>query len=274
MNNGTQKQVITDEAIEKAYNLLGLSGFEKGEAPTVGSNGGGRTENPRTRGGNTETYYKESVTKGEYSLMNKGESEDGSDDSPADDKVYVKKGEEFVEKGEDTAEEAPAAEEVEKGQNGDINKVAGDIVEKAKNLFGSEMGELFKGLLGDFEKGQTERFGAVGTILKGIVTTQADIVERMSAIEESPNPANPKTLTSVARFDKAEGDDLNKGGKPQVSLSKQRGQVLSLLNTVTFSKGEMNEFYAKGLSLYEAAGTLPAEVRTSAEAQLGIKFVD
>lgn len=278
MNNGNKNQ-ITDSAIEKAYNILGLGEeIQKGEAPTAGGNGGGRVENPRTRGGQT-TYYKENGD-GEYQLMNKGEAEDGSDDTPADDKTYIKKGEEYVVKdqGDGAAELGTGAEQsAEKGEGDELNKgTEEDISKVAASLIPDKSLELLKGFLDTFEKGNQDSFRAVGTILKGMVANQLDMQEQIKELSALP-ASGRKSIENVAqidRFAKGQENEIGGNGTKTISASRQRGQVIQVLNGLTFNKGEMDQYYAGALTTYEASGNLNASVRQAIENVTKIKIVD
>lgn len=263
--NGKNNQ-ITNDVISKAYEALGISddeNIEKGD--TTATQLAGRPEN-----GGKVTYYRE-LEKGEYQKMYKGESEDGSDDEPADDKTYVQKGDEFVEKGEDADDTADEQGEVEKGEQDDLNK-------GQNNNIGNQDAstELIKGIVNELQKGNVEMFKAVGTVLKSISDTQNQIMERLESEARVPEIGRKsiQSANQLERFSKGQGDDLNGGAGNSLSLSGQRNQVLKVLNDATFAKGGFNEFYANALTTYEASGQMPADVRSSILSDRKIQIID
>lgn len=267
MNNGKEK--ITNDAISKAYEVLGIPNPNN----DINKAGGGFTsaDSPSEAGmaaanGSKEAFFKD-MGNGEYKKMYKGDAEDGSADTDADDKTYVKKGDEFVEKSE-TVVTTTTENDLNKGQTTDIGAAGGSV----------EIVKALGVIMGEQTRQNTEMFKAMGTVMQGFAQTQTQILEELAELRSLPagGRRSVSNIKQIERFDKGEQNELNQNNqqnKNQLSLTQNRPQVLKLLNGMAFQKGEMNTFYANGLTHYEASGQLREEIREAIRSEKQIEFI-
>jgi len=267
MNTKTQ---ITAEAIQKAFDILGLPGAGSNDINKA-EGGFTSTDAPSVAGmaaanGSREAFFKD-MGDGNYKKMYKGEAEDGSEDEEADDKVYVKKGDEYeVKPGEGTG--------LEKAQTNEIG-ASNPTVEIAKAF-----GDVVTGLA----KQNAEMFKAIGTVLQGVTETQNRILERLEGIESQPAAGVGRKSVSNVRelvrqgFNKGDQNELGEGNEQrgnskQLSLTQNRREIINLFNKLSFNKGELDPFYGQAVVRYESSGQILEDVRRAIKDSEGITFV-
>lgn len=80
--------------------------------------------------------------------------------------------------------------------------------------------------------------------------------DRIKALENQP--LGRKSYTS--QFIEKAFQENTDNGKKQLSMSQHKTEINNLLDNLTFEKGQMNELYANGISMYQSSGIMPEDV--------------
>ena len=281
----SNEKTISQESIDKAYKTLGMSNDDitKGE------------ESEEMKKGH---IFKKAVG----SLFKKFKKGDDDKEVEADDKFYkkmekggydeateeeVKKAKEDEESSEETEEEVKKAkkkivkakedeeaeetEEEEEETEEETEEEEKKEVKKAKKPIEKSISNDIIKALEKSENRSNELFKAIGVVLKDNKEKNEDfqksILERLETIESTP--AGRKSFSKATeRFTE---ENIEKGQKV-LSVSKNKKELINLLETFTFEKGCDDEF-AKGMTTLESSNVLLPNVAMRLFNEKGIKVV-
>lgn len=167
-----------------------------------------------------------------------------------------------------TTTDAPSTDALEKAIVGALEKGFGELREIIRSV-----GVISKGTY-DIAKGQESEIGGLKTDL----TKALETVEKMEKeLETAPGRKSTVTAKPVAKtFEKGvvNGElESGNGGKQvvQMSVSRQKTQIVDLLDTMTFEKGIDNEL-ASAMTLFESSSQING-VASRRLAERGIELV-
>lgn len=268
ISNMKERKQITEEDIEKAYEVLGLD-IEKGCCSEDG--------------GCSKKIEKSDEEDDEKKKTPKTDNNDGNDDDDADG------GEEEVEEAK-KAKDADDDDDVddddddaEKGGNGG-NRF--DILEKAISDLGNNnfncmraLGVMLKNTTQELQKANSN----VDELNKIVKAQKDEIAELREMIEDfGDSTPGPKSLSNARaverRFNKSEDVDITKARENEVpenavSMSKNRNVVAELLDQATFAKGGYDEEFSKACTSFEASHTLPANIIKRMKEEFNVTIV-
>ena len=246
---------ITEDVLEKALSKLGdLTKGEGAESQDeqITTGKGGKMPKQGDKGA-----FKKSAKKDDEEEM---EDEEEEDDEPV---------------------EKPAKKKIEKSAKIKKDEDADDDMEKGGN------DALAKAIIAGF--------GSLGVVMKGMNDKLNAIAEKQDLVEKGMSDLNdlvddigsqapaPKSTTKAGskpverNFNKGMEDEFEKGEQQeapanQLSVSKNKTQVLNLLDKCTFEKGFDNEF-AGALTRFENTGAISGNIVTKVKAATGISLV-
>lgn len=235
---------ITDEKLEKAFEILGIESNEKNpfleKATTIGAD-------DETKGGKTTVIEKD-----------KGEEEDSKVDPKAE--AFIKKmfdggtGEE--EEEDEEVEEEVEEEEVEKSHSPDIIKAI-ESVKKDNFRSSKAVAVLVKAQMDAFGN-LLEKFGTLEEDLKETKSQLKKAVETIDRIGGQSQGRKSLTKGYVERKFDGQQDTLSKG----FSVVSGRKQISEILDNATFAKGGYDEEFSKALTSFEAGGEISENVKS------------
>lgn len=277
----TKDKKITEESIEKAYKLLGISKADE--------------EPEETEEGSTEESEEAKVEFKPFEKGNKTYFTKFVDGEEIADELFIKKGNEFVEMTEDEIDKA-LEDELEKANKGDDDdeddEGGGNNIEskdededddedededKDEEKKGKKSKKMKKSKDVNIEKAVTDAIlpltSALGTVVKDIIKGQADMMENINKrFEELGGQPNPRKSIikskSVERFNESESGDGN-----NLSVSQDKDKILKALDEMVFTNGAVDPVIEKGIRVFEAAGQLPADVLIALKVKKNINVV-
>ncbi|HPI18753.1 MAG TPA: hypothetical protein PKY56_00145 [Candidatus Kapabacteria bacterium] len=159
------------------------------------------------------------------------------------------------EKGEDKEEENEEDEEDEDEEDEDEEDEDEEDEDEKPKKKKREIKKSFG------EEGDIDIVKAVGVVLtdirnqfkKDFSDFRNEMSEKFEELSSAPQPR--KSISkAIERFEERT-EDAN-----TLSLSKDRGKILNLIENLTFVGGGIDETFAKGLTIFESANQLPSEV--------------
>ncbi|MDA7514151.1 hypothetical protein N8508_00020 [bacterium] len=124
--------------------------------------------------------------------------------------------------------------------------------------------------LSEVESSTAQKFGSVGTILKGLGEQIASLQDSIDNIGKQSAGRKSVGAQGIERFEKAEGETEN---DKVVSCSKDRGRMLDLMDEVTFAKGGFDNEMSKAMGYYEANGVINTATAVRIEKETGYRVV-
>lgn len=246
------KKKITSELLEKAINALDLN-------KAIG-------EDEKTKGGKEEEFKKaKRKKKREDEEEEEEENEEEFEKRMKDDREEEGEEEEEEEEPEEDNEEEEEEEEEHKKKKNKKKKLEKGM----KNDFA-----LAK-ILGGIKKENKEAFKAVGILLKGVMDEVSDLREENELMKGQLDelgvsvtgthekidqiafsPVGRKSISKAIERPFEKGMNNGTSGSDKVlSISKNKSQVLKVLDDLTFEKG-MDAQLADDLQRFEVGGTI------------------
>src|ERR1035437_10063782 len=250
-----KEKTISQESIDKAYKTLGMSieGFSKGK------------ESEEME----KCSFKKAVGSSLFKKFKKGEDDK---EVEADDKFYKKmeKGG-YEEANEEEVKKAKESEEEDEEDETEDEEKKEKKVEKAKKPIEKSIVTDILKAMEKSDNRSNELFKAIGTVLKDNKEKneefQKSILDRLEAIEETP--AGRKSFSKAT--ERFKDEDLEKGQKV-LSVSKNKKELINLLESFTFEKGCDDEL-AKGMTTLESSGVMLPNVAMRLFTEKGIRVV-
>jgi hypothetical protein len=282
-NNNSMEKTISQEAIDKAFTVLGISksvGSEDSSDDITKAQDAEASADADSKGEDTAEDYAEDGDKKDAETKANAEKADDEEDLAAkgdmSDEEYnaMKKACEDMSNELSKMKKAMDAYETKKamGTEGDTMGTAAATEGGTENP-GDNVGEVKKGIEGDnvsplmeLIKAENAKVldsvSALGTIQKALSENFDSLEGRLSAIENS-TPGR-KSATSAAYIEKGFDKDQNSNndGITTLSTNLHKAQILDILDSragIT-EHGVANMAFANAMTLYEASGVLKPEI--------------
>lgn len=159
-------------------------------------------------------------------------------------------------------------EMMKKGEEDYFEVADDDEFEKALEI--SPVVARLNETLSEVESSTAQKFGSVGTILKGLGEQIASLQDSIDNIGKQSAGRKSVGAQGIERFEKAEGETEN---DKVVSCSRDRGRMLDLMDEVTFAKGGFDNEMSKAMGYYEANGVINTATAVRIEKETGYKVV-
>ena len=156
-------------------------------------------------------------------------------------------------------------EEVE----GDLEKGLDDD-DFQKGLELNPMMAKFNESLNKIADNQDMKSKATGTILKGMMEQMSNLSEQVAKMAGTSQGRKSATATSkpVERFSKGEGE----GDTQTLSISQNRGQILEVMDNLTFKGETIDNDMSKAMTYFEANGILSQSTALRIEKEAGFQI--
>jgi hypothetical protein len=251
----SKKKTITDEDITKAYEALGI---QKGDGC-------------KACGGDERDLEKD-----------KSEEEAEEEDMKVPEKKDTKEEESEEEREEDYDEEdQPEAKETNKAMTFDFDEIQKSMLRNndINVKYMKALGVLVKAA-SDKLDAAAERENEMMEIIKSQEETISDLSDRIESFGSSvPGRKSIGNARAVERqFAKGSDSDFTKGqeneltGENVFSMSRNKSQVVELLDQASFAKG-FDEELSKACVSFEATNTLPANIISRMKKEFNIEIV-
>lgn len=295
-----KENLISDEAIQKAEELLGLREAVIESEDLEKSEDGEVTFEPFEVNG--DTYYSRFVDGVEVKdeLFIKSEDDefielDDEEIQKAYDGIFEKSDddEEDIEKSDDPEDDDEEAEEVEKSKDDDEDdddeeeddeddeeddeeedEEEDDDEEEPKKPMkkacGVKKSETPSKLTASTKNQNDDLIKAVGTLMKDMRDQIAELKKGIDNVNNTPLPRKSAvTARAVERFEKAE----NTEGANTVSISRDKVKLLNILDNCTFEKGFDAEF-GSAMTAFETSGVIKPATVSRLKLEKNITLVD
>lgn len=242
-----QSIVITSEAIEKAFEVLGL---QKGNTEEVTENQSENSEESQENSNEELDSLKKARDEKALELANlekaiekaqKGEMDDDSENEDDDDSEN------------DENENEDEDNETEKGK-------------KKPTMMKSESSEIIKAIE-ESNKANLQNQQALGTLVKGMMDALGEVSEKLTVAYEKIDAleSQPQPRKSVQRYIEKSFDNdgmKNEDGSRELHIGRDKREILDILESKSnLEKGENVDMQmANAMSLYETSGTLPGAI--------------
>lgn len=150
---------------------------------------------------------------------------------------------------------------------------------KAQNTVENRaLGVLVKGVLDENQilKGHIENQNVVFKSQLELIENQTELikglVDKIEAFSEVPNARKSITKSHVERFNNESENKIEKGSNT-LSISKNKNQILDILDSKTFAKG-FDEEFSKATTSFESSGSLSATILNRLKTENGITITE
>lgn len=232
MANKKERTEITEDTLEKALSVLGLVS--------------------------------------ESDDLSKGSEDSLDDDTDDEDEVTTKK---VVKKSADVVDEDDDESDDEDTDDDDEDFKKKDL-KKSIDLLASENIEMFKGT-GTLLKGIYDLVSDISGELTELRAENVELKKSFDELGEQPVGVRKSTSKAVERtFEKGfnEGNDQPLTAANVISVSQNKPQILSLLDSMAFEKG-YNPEIGKSMTMFESSGTLSQEIISLIRQEKGVMIV-
>jgi hypothetical protein len=245
---------LTVENIEKAFETLNIEKAKKEE---------GSTEE-KVEKESKET--KEKVENDKTHEKKETEEEGLEDDAEDEDEKEMKKA---LSEKEKELEDMKKAYELKKAGKKDKKKEDSKI-EKAEDFnIQKSIDEAIQPILKPIQK-----LIEINKSLSDELSSTKEEIEKANKRIESleKQPVGRKSFLNTQFIEKAFQENAETG-KKQLSMSQHKNEINNVLDSLAFEKGQMNELYANGISMYQSSGVMPEDVIRDLFAKHNIQIV-
>lgn len=262
-----KKGKIDDNKLEKAMNALGLDVTEanpflskaKSEENEEDDDSGSEEEDEKVKA--AAKKIAEKVQKEEFGKGKNSDDSDEEEEEDEDDEMEKSKASEKL--GGNKGLFLLFSKEIQKAkaQNTVENRALGVLIKSTL-----EENQLLKGNLEEQKeifKAQTEMIANQNELIKGLV-------EKIESFGAIPEPRKSITKGFTEKFP----ETIEKGQNTNVlSISKNKNQIVELLDQKTFAKG-FDEEFSKATTSFEASNALPANIIARLRSENGITITE
>jgi len=267
---------ITDENIQKAYEVLGIplanenpdNDIEKGKKAENEEEGLEKTKKEKAEDLKEQIEGKDAVKDKTPDAGHEDDKENGKIKGEEEEK---KEKEEPEEKEDKEDKEKKPKKEIKKGEEVDLSGVI-DLLKGIQDDLNSKTAVLSEKItaVGILEKAVENalisKFTSIqeltNDLQKAFEDSLHNIEERLGKIENSPIPRKSVTRTSDI-LNKGEDNDLDKDEPNTLSITRDRKQVMEILKAKSgIDGGTPNESFMQALLAFEASGSIDKGIRT------------
>jgi hypothetical protein len=276
-----EKSEITDDMIQKAYDTLGIGKEDEEETIEKAKTDEDDEEDELKKSKKSKKLKKEGNEEDEEDEDDAEEGDDEDDEDDEDEPEYEDEEEEkkTIKKAQDRDNDIDEDEKDrdEEDEDDDVEeeevpkkKIKKCVTSKIKKALDSDEQEetIIEKAINSLNEKNDLKFQAIATILKDM---DQRIERKFEELEEAPARGGKAIRKAMERF--PENQEATKESKNTYSISKQRAQVLSILDSATFEKGVIDDGFAKAMTLFESAGQLPADIVNRLKLEKGITLV-
>jgi|ERR1035437_4188303 hypothetical protein len=253
------------EADDKFYKKMEKGGYEEANEEEVKKAKESEEDDDEDSEESVKKAKKKVIAKAKDAEESEEEDEDETEEEE-EEKKPIKKAKKKIEK----AKESEESEEEEEDETEDEEKKEKKVEKAKKPIEKSIVTDILKAMEKSDNR-SNELFKAIGTVLKDNKEKneefQKSILDRLEAIEETP--AGRKSFSKAT--ERFKDEDLEKGQKV-LSVSKNKKELINLLESFTFEKGCDDEL-AKGMTTLESSGVMLPNVAMRLFTEKGIRVV-